>query len=171
MRVNFQAIEKFVDDVKKDPELVIKQKSVTGQCNFQEGRPHFEATVEYAKGTNKIASDQPPFMGGGGTAPDPVNYCLYGTAACFAGTMMVVLAQHNLTVDKLAVTAFNQVNLSKPLGLGDFPIVDKVGIRIHFAGPITEQQMNSVVAEAVETCPGAYCISHAIPLETSVVKE
>jgi uncharacterized OsmC-like protein len=171
MQINFKAVETFVADVKQDPNLALKQKQILGQCNFKDGQPHFEATVEFAKGSTVLTSDQPPFMGGGGTAPDPILYCLYGTASCFAGTMMMIVAQHGLQVNRMAVTAYNQVDLTKPLGLGDHAIVTKVGLRVQYSGTASETEMQAAVDEATETCPGAYCVTHKIPLETSLVRE
>src|SRR3989339_1038247 len=100
MKINLQAIEKFAAEVKQNPAAGIKEKVISGECNFGDG-PHYSATVEFAQGKTTITSDNPPFMSGSGIAPDPVNYCLFGTASCFAGTMMAIIAQRGLKVDKL----------------------------------------------------------------------
>ncbi len=170
MKTNFSAIEKFAGECQANPANAIKQKVVLGECNFAEGQPHFTATIEFANGKTTANTDQPPFMGGGGSAPDPLQYCLYGLASCFAGTMMLVIGQRGLKVDKLEVSAWNRVNLLKPLGLANVPIVERVGIKMAFAGAATIQEMNAVVEEALETCPGAYCVRNPINLETEILK-
>lgn len=169
MKINFAAIEKFAAECQAQPETAIKKKQVSGECNFAEG-PHFTATIEFANGKITVPTDQPPFMGGGGNAPDPLQYCLYGLASCFAGTMMLIIGQRQLKVTQLDVSAWNQVNLLKPLGLAEKPIVERVGLSMKYSGTATQDEMNSVVAEALETCPGAYCVRNPMHLETTISK-
>ena len=164
MNVNLSAIMKFIGEVKKDNTLARKTKTVSGTCNFADGQPHFEAVLEFPKGKLALHSDQLPFMGGAGTAPDPILYCLYGTASCFAGTMMLLIAQRGLKVDSLKVTVQNQLNLLKPLGLGEAPLVEGVTISVEYAGAATQREMDEAVAEAMESCPGAYCLKTPIPV-------
>lgn len=168
MKVNFPAIEKFVADVKNDASLAIKTKIVEGSCNFEQGQPHYTATLEFPSGKTTLVCDQPPFMGGGGTAPDPLLYCLYGTASCFAGTMMLIIEQRKLKVDSLRVRVQNKVNLTRPLGLGEAPIVEGVWIGMEYTGEAGQGDMDSAVKEAMETCPGAYCVTHPIPLTAEI---
>lgn len=164
MNVNLSAIMKFIGEVKNDNTLARKTKAVSGTCNFADGQPHFEAVLEFPKGKLALRSDQLPFMGGAGTAPDPILYCLYGTASCFAGTMMLLIAQRGLKVDSLKVTVQNQLNLLKPLGLGEAPLVEGVTISVEYAGAATQREMDEAVAEAMESCPGAYCLKNPIPV-------
>ena len=170
MQVNLSAIMKFAGEVQKDPQLAVKEKSVAGECNFAEGQPHLTATLEFPKGKLTLASDQPVFFGGGGTAPDPLLYCLFGTASCFAGTMMVIIAQRELKVEALNIAVKNRLNLLRPLGLGEAPVVDGVWIGMTYRGEATQDQMDEVVSEALATCPGAYCLTHPIPVTAKIWK-
>ena len=170
MKVNLQAVEKFAREVQADGELARKTKTVSGEGNFRAGEPHFTATLEFPAGKALLESDQLPLLGGAGSAPDPILYCLYGTAACFAGTVMLLLAQRNIALESLRVTAQNRLNLHKPLGLGEAPIVEGVWISVDYMGGADEAAMAAVVAEAVETCPAAWCLTHPIPLTTVVNK-
>jgi uncharacterized OsmC-like protein len=170
MKPNLQAVQKFVSEVQKDPTLAVKTKAVTGDANFAENQPHFSAMLEFPNGKLTLDSDQPPFLGGGGTAPDPLLYCLFGTASCFVGTMMLVIAQRGLKVDSLRITAQNQVNLRLPLGLSQEPIVEGVWLKMEYTGRATQSEMDSVVQEALDTCPGAYCLRHPIPLTAEIRK-
>lgn len=170
MKVNIPALEKFAADVKSDPGLAIKTKVVEGPCNFEPGQPHFSATLEFPSGKLTLTCDQPPFMGGGGTAPDPLLYCLYGTASCFAGTMMLIIEQRKLNVDSLHVRVQNKVNLTQPLGLGKAPIVEGVWISMEYTGDAGQGDMDAAVKEAMDTCPGAYCITNPIPLTAEICR-
>ena len=170
MQVNLSAIMKFAGEVQENPSLAIKEKSVSGECNFADGQPHITATLEFPQGKLTLSSDQPLFFGGGGSAPDPLLYCLFGTASCFAGTMMVIIAQRKLSVDALNITVKNRINLLRPLGLGDAPVVEEVGIHMTYRGAAAESDMNDVVKEALESCPGAYCLTHPIPVRAEIKK-
>ena len=169
MKINLSAVQKFAADVQTNPVAGVKEKSVTGECSFEHG-PHFSATVEFVQGKMTLTSDNPPFMGGSGTAPDPINYCLFGTASCFAGTLMTVIAQRCLNVDKLTVSAHNRVNFHRALGLGKQPPVEQVWIKVEYSGEAAQSEMHDAVNETMEACPGAYCVSHAIPLSAEVRK-
>ena len=171
MKINLQAVGKFAAEVEKNPAAGTKEKVVSGECNFAEGQPHFSATIEFANGKATLSADNPPFMGGGGVAPDPVNYCLFGTASCFAGTMMAIIAQRGLKVDKLTVNAHNRVNFHRALNLGKKPPVEEVWLKLDYSGEAAPQEMHEALNEALETCPGAYCISHPIPLTAEVRKQ
>ncbi len=169
MKVNLQAIEKFAAEVTNNPAAGTREKSVTGECNFGDG-PHFSTTVEFAKGKTTFSVDNPPFMGGEGGAPDPVNICLTGTASCFAGTMMAIIAQRGLKVQSLTVSAHNRINFHRALHLGDKPPVEEVWLKLEYTGDAAQSEMHSVMNEALETCPGAYCISRPIPLTAEIKK-
>jgi uncharacterized OsmC-like protein len=170
MKVNLSAVTKFAGEVEKDLSLAVKEKSVSGECNFAEGQPHLSAVLEFPKCKITLGSDQPLFFGGGGSAPDPLLYCLFGTASCFAGTMMVLIAQHGLKVDALNITVKNRVNFLRPLGLGEAPVVDGVWIGMTYRGAASQDEMDEVVSEALATCPGAYCLTHPIPVTAEIRK-
>jgi uncharacterized OsmC-like protein len=171
MQVNLSAIVKFAGEVQKDPKLAVKEKSVAGECNFARGQPHITATLEFPQGKLNLASDQPPFFGGSGCAPDPLLYCLFGTASCFAGTLMVIMAQRKLQVDALNITAKNRLNLRRSLGLGDAPVVEGVWIEMTYRGAASESDMNNALKEALETCPGVYCLMYPIPVKAEIKKK
>jgi len=65
--------------------------------------------------------------------------CLYGLAACFAGTFMSLAAADGVVLRSLRVVAENQVDLTRPMGLGDRPLVERVSLwvgRRPWAGPL-----------------------------------
>src|SRR3989304_8711877 len=114
----------FLEEVKSDRSKAIKTKRVEGEWNFSGAQ--FSATLEHATGKTVVEADGPPFLGGSGIKPDPVQYCLFGLAACFAQTFASIAAEKGIELKKLKVAAENKVNLSMALGLSDEPIVEKV---------------------------------------------
>ena len=159
---------KFAEEVRKDPSKAVKNKKVTGKWNFDSGKPQFEAIVEFAGGTQKLESDQAPFLGGAGARPDPIQYCLYGLAACYAGTFMAIATMEKADVTGLTVTVENQVNLTRAMGLSDKPIVEKVKITAEVHSTESREKLNRIAELSRYQCPGVFCLTNPIPLEIEV---
>jgi len=163
--VNVKAAGEFLEQVKADPSLAKKSKRVEGRWNFTEGQPQFSATMSHKTGASKVEADFAPFMGGEGLAPDPIQYCLYGLAACYAGTFVGLAAAHGVTLRSLSVVAENRVDLSRSLGLSDAPVVEQVSLSLQVDTDAGEAQLAELEGLARERCPGVYCLSNPIPIE------
>ncbi len=171
MKMNNVDLERagaFAEEVKEDRSKAVKAKRVTGTWNLQEGKPQFAATLEHAAGITAVEADGPPFLGGSGSKPDPVQYCLFGLAACFAQTFASVAAEKGVELTQLEVSAENKVNLSKALGLSDEPIVESVKLTVTASGS-DDAVLGEIERLARERCPGAYCLTRPIKLETELV--
>ncbi|MEW6366560.1 MAG: OsmC family protein [Acidobacteriota bacterium] len=166
--VNMTGMMAFVEQAKSDPAVLKKQKRVDGVWNLAEGQPQFAATLAYPAGERTLETDLPPFMGGAGLAPDPIQYCLFGLAACFAGTFVSLAAMDGVTLSSLRVIAENQLDLTRPMGLGDKPVVEKVTLRLLVESDADDARLQELERLARERCPGVYCLTQPIPLETRV---
>src|SRR3989344_8126284 len=96
VRTNNVDLEKagaFVESVKQDKNKALKVKKVEGSWNFEDGKTQFTAELNHPQGSTVIEADGPPFLGGSGIKPDPVQYCLFGLAACFAQTFASIAAE------------------------------------------------------------------------------
>lgn len=167
MKINNVNLEKagaFAEEVKQDKSKALKIKRVEGTWNLKEGNVQFSSTLEHANGTTVIEADGPPFLGGSGIKPDPVQYCLFGLAACYAQTFASIAAEKGIELNKLKVAAENKVNLSKALGLSDEPIVEKVTLEVN-ASANKGENLDEVKKLAEQRCPGVYCLTNAIKLE------
>lgn len=169
--VNVEAIHKFVQQVEGNPSAARKEKVVSGSWNFEEGNPQYEATVEFPTGSLQIRSDQAPFMGGGGLAPDPVQYCLYGISSCYAGTLVSIAAAEGIELKSLRVTARNRIDLHKALGLSDQSIIQGVTLSVEAepAEGIDFSEVERVAKIAEERCPGMECMKREIPHTIEIV--
>ncbi|MBS3053119.1 MAG: OsmC family protein [Candidatus Aenigmarchaeota archaeon] len=150
----------FLEEVKADRNKAIKIKRVEGEWNFS--GVQFTATLEHATGKTTVEADGPPIMGGYGLKPDPVQYCLFGLAACYAQTFASIAAEKGIELKQLKITVENNVNLSKSLGLGDEPIVENVKLLVTASGNGDLKEIESL---AKERCPGVYCLTNPIKLE------
>lgn len=165
--VNKQKMIEFVQTVQNDPSQAKREKSVTGTWDFTEGQPQFVAKLEFPKGETVLKAELPPFAGGWGTSPDPIQYCLYGLAACFAVTFAAVATKENVKLTKLEVTAQNWLDLRKQLGLSEDNIIQKVKLTVKAEGA-PKEELERIKALAEKQCPGAECVTRTIPLETEL---
>ena len=172
MKINNVDTEKagaFVEEVKKDKSKALKVKRAGGNWNLENGKAQFTAILEHSKGSTIAEADGPPFMGGSGIKPDPVQYCLFGLAACFAQTFASIAAEKGIKLKHLKVAVENKVNLSKALGLSDEPIVKNVKLQVD-ASSESEENLDEVRKLAEERCPGVYCLTNPIKLNIELVQ-
>ena len=166
--INLEAIKKFMEEVQKNPEAAKKTKSISGEWNFEQGNPQFMAEIKFQSGSAVIEADSPQFMGGAGLKPDPIQYCLFGLAACYASTFVSICAEKGIELSKLKVTAENKTNLTKSLGLGEEPIVEKVKLSLEVESDADKEKINEIEKFARERCPGVYCLTNPIKLITEL---
>jgi uncharacterized OsmC-like protein len=166
--VDLSEMMRFVEQATADPSLLKKKKRVEGSWDLRDGHAQFTATVTYPKGERALEADLAPFMGGAGLAPDPIQYCLYGLAACFAGTFASVAAADGVVLKSLKVVAENQVDLTRPMGLGDKPVVESVSLTVIAESDASDAKLAEVERLTRERCPGVYCLTQPIPLSTRV---
>jgi uncharacterized OsmC-like protein len=164
--VNVEAMARFAAQVVQDPGAAKKLKSVTGQWNFAEGEPQFRAEVEYPGGARAVETDFAPFMGGEGLRPDPVSYCMYGFASCFAGTFVAIAAAEGVTLEELEVTVENQVDLSRAMGVADHPVTQGMNATLTVKSDAPAEVLEEIRRLAEERCPGVYCITNPIPFDS-----
>jgi len=169
--VDLKSVSKFIEDAKKDETLLRREMKVKVIWNFDENSPQMFSELQFPKGKIKLECDGAPFAGGGGRAPNPIQFCLFGMASCFLGTFAAIAAEHNLKIDSLEVTAENEVNLKRPLGLSDDPVVEKIKMTIEVKSDEPEEKINLVKEIAMKRCPAVYCITNPIPLEIDVSKK
>lgn len=162
--VNVQAVQQFVVALRKDPAQGKKNKAVTGSWNFDQGQPQFVSTLEYANGNITLNTELPPFSGGWGRSPDPIQYCLYGLAACFAVTLASVATQEGIELSRLEVTAENWMDLRKQMGLSSDNIVERIKFTVRAEGAPRET-VERLMVMSEERCPGTECVTRQIPLQ------
>ncbi len=162
--VNLEKASAFAEEAKKDKSKALKVKRIEGNWNLEDGEVQFTATLEHANGKTIVEADAPPFMGGSGVKPDPIQYCLFGLAACYAQTFASIAAERGIKLKQLKVAAENKVNLSKALGLSNDPIVEKVILEVKASGE-KEENLSEIKRLAEQRCPGVYCLTNAIKLE------
>ncbi len=165
--VNMGEMEKFAELITTDGAQAKKNKRVSGSWIFEEGKPQFAASLEFVKGKAMLNCELPVFAGGWGTSPDPIQYCLYGIAACFAVTFAATATKEGVNLTKLDVTAENWMDLRKQMGVSKDNIIEKVRITAHAEGG-SREQLERILKLTEERCPGTECVVRSIPLEVAL---
>ena len=163
--VNAKAAAEFVAAIKKDASAAKKHKAAEGAWNFTDGQPQFLSTLEFPKGKVDVTCELPAFGGGWGTSPDPIQYCLFGMAACYAVTFAGAAAQEGVGLTTLKVRAENDMDLRKQFGVGKDPLIPRVKFTVEAAGA-PRDVLERLKRLADERCPGVECVTRSIPLET-----
>jgi len=109
----------------QNPTVRRKQKRVEGSWNLG-GGPQFSATLAYPTGERTLETELAPSLGGEGLAPDLIQYCLDGLAAWCAGTLVSLASAQGVGLRSLRIVAESQVKFTRPLGLGNQPVVEWV---------------------------------------------
>jgi len=173
MRVNnidLDVLTEFANEVKKDLTKAKKSKQVECTWKLEEGEPQVEAVVQFRMGEALLQADFAPFMGGSGLAPDPLQYCLFGLASCFASTFATTAATEGIKLESLTVSAQNFIDLSKTLGLSNNPIVEKVKFTVRVKSEAPSESLERLEKLSKERCPAVFCLTQPISLETEVEK-
>lgn len=168
---NLEAMAKFLEEVRENPEAAKRSKKVEGQWIFDEGRPQFEAKLGFKEGEQVLEADFAPSMGGGGRKPDPIQYCLFGVASCFAGTFMAIASMEGVPIQKLKIAVENKVDSSRTLGLSDNPIIEEVEATFTIKSTAPKEKIEEIEKLAQERCPGVYCLTNPIKLKTKIEVE
>ena len=169
--VNENALRKTIETFSAQPEKAIKEFSVEGEWDLEEGRAQFRANTLFENGTTLLEMDNPTPMGGGGKAPNPLQYCLFGLASCFASTYMMVATQKGVAIEKLSVRVSNRVDMTRPLGLSENPLTEGVNISLHVKSNAGRETLDEIEDMSRKSCPAVYCLTQPIPLSIDVVSE
>ena len=167
--INLEGMKSFAEEVKQDLAKSKRTKKVECSWNFDERKPQMTSKLQHPKGETTVHSDLAPFMGGTGSAPDPIQYCLFGLACCFAGTFMSTATTMGIKVENLKISAENSLDFSKTIGLTKNPITEKVKMVVEVKSGATQEQLKDLEKLSRERCPGVYCLVNPIPLELELV--
>ncbi len=166
--VNLAAVGALAERAKKEPGAAKLQKRVEGSWSFRDGTPQFTATVAHGGGASVLQADMAPPFGGGGLAPDPLQYMLFGLAACYTATLAMIASMEGVDLSDVKTVAESNVDVSRTFGLGDRPLVERVSVRVTVKAEVDDARLARWAQAARESCPFAFTVANAVPLETRV---
>ncbi|MCK5151165.1 MAG: OsmC family protein [Candidatus Thorarchaeota archaeon] len=169
-RVNIEAFDQTIAEGEKDLSSALKTLKVEGIWRLGVKGPQFESELKYENGRVILYSDEPAFLGGGGTSVNPIQYCLFGVASCFAATFAKWAAKEGVVLEELTVTAVAHLDMSRSFGLTENPIMDKMTLNISTKTDASDEDVDRIRQLTIERCPAYYCLTEPVTPEVVVSK-
>jgi uncharacterized OsmC-like protein len=170
-RINLDTFDRTVKEAEKDSETALKSLKVEGRWRLGEKGPQFESELKYENGRIILYADEPSFLGGGGMFVNPIQYCLFGVASCFAATFAKWAAIEGVELEELTIKIQADLDMSRSFGLTDNPILDKMTIDLSTKTEASDEEIAKIHQITLERCPAYYCLTEPVDPEITVSKE
>jgi uncharacterized OsmC-like protein len=127
-----------------------------------------EVTVRTA--TYEFTVDEPPALGGGGSAPNPVEYALASLGSCQAVTYRFWAEHLGISFDELTVTVDGDLDIRGFFGFDDSirPGFSAVRVRVRITGPETPERYQQLAAAVDEHCPVLDLFRNRVPVDRTI---
>jgi uncharacterized OsmC-like protein len=176
--INRIAVDKFNETLQKvrdDPSKTKKVIEFEGNWEIGKTGPQFSTKINSERGGEfLIQSDEPIALGGGGTAPNPVQYGLYGIASCFAASFAKWTAMEGIVLNQFKIKVRADMNLSVSFGISQepaIPIYESIKFEIIVDSGMSMEEIEKFTEIAKQRCPCYYCLVTAIIPEIIFKKE
>ena len=171
-RINIEVFKGTIENAKKDPSSSIKHLEIEGtwRLNEQVG-PKFETKLKTENaGDIIIQSDETLILGGGGTAPNPVQYCIGGLLACYSATFVKWASMEGINLTSFKIKATAKMDISAALGLSENPPLNNLRIELEIESDESIEKLLEINEIAKKRCPGYYCLTHGIIPQIDIKK-
>ncbi|MHA2424145.1 MAG: OsmC family protein [Candidatus Thorarchaeota archaeon] len=167
-RVNLDEFGQTIAEAEKDLTTALKTLKVEGTWRLGQKGPQFESELKYENGRVILYSDEPTFLGGGGTSVNPIQYCLFGVASCFAATFAKWAALEGVLLEELVVAAVANLDMSRSFGLTENPIMSNMTLSISTKTDASDEAVDRIRQITIERCPAYYCLTEPVTPEIIV---
>ncbi|MBI2392358.1 MAG: OsmC family protein [Deltaproteobacteria bacterium] len=168
--VDLAAIAATVQRAKDDPKVAQLDKRIEGAWSAREGTPQFSAPLRHGTSETVLRADMAPSFGGAGLAPDPLQYMLFGLAACYTATVVMLASMEGAELEDVRAVAENVVEAAPIFDLAEGPLVPRVAVRVEVRASVDDATLARWASVARAKCPFAFTVANAVPLETSIVR-
>jgi len=168
--VKIEKINDFVEKCKNDPSLLEKKMVLEVSWNMDDSLPQMVSKISYGESNQEFFVDQADFLGGGGRAPNPIQYCILGLASCFLSTFSIICKKMELNIRSVKVIAKTTLDLSLPLLGVDKDVNKGFEFEIVIDSSESEERIEEAKRLALETCPAVWCLKNPIPVNASLQK-
>jgi uncharacterized OsmC-like protein len=171
-RINIQVFKNTIENGKKTPSSSIKDLKIEGKWRLDANDgPQFETFLKTEKaGEILVQSDETLILGGGGSAPNPVQYCIGGLLACYSATFVKWASMDGIEIKSLKIIGTAKMDLSAALGLSENPPLQNLQMELIIESDESIGKLIEINEIAKKRCPGYYCLSHAIIPEINIKK-
>ena len=126
--------------------------------------------VDVRTGSHTFTVDEPPALGGGGTAPNPVEYALASLGSCQAITYRFWAEHLGVSLDTLTVRVEGDLDIRGFFGFDDDvrPGFTAVRVAVAVTGPETAQRYQELAAAVDEHCPVLDLFRNPVPVDRTI---
>ena len=126
--------------------------------------------VEMRTGTHAFTVDEPAKLGGGGTAPNPVQYALASLGSCQAITYRFWAEHLGISLGTLTVRVEGDLDIRGFFGVHDGvrPGFSAVRVQVGITGPETPQRYQELAAAVDEHCPVLDLFRNPVPVDRTI---
>lgn len=169
--VNLDEMKKTIEKAQANPEEAKKTVTIEGDWFPQTSTgPQFSAKIGTEAGELTLSSDEPTFLGGGGSTLNPVQYCVYGAGSCFAATFAKWAAFEGVVLKSFRVKITANLDLSRSFGLSQNPILKELVLELFVETDADKEKLAKIEKIAYERCPAVRCIIVSNAVKTKVTK-
>lgn len=125
-------------------------------------------------GRHAMVVDEPPSVGGTGSAPNPVEIALAGLLSCQVVTYRLWAAKLDIQLDGIAVEVEGDLDVRGLFGLADDDAAVRPGpgavrVVVTLTGPAAPERYADLAAAVDEHCPVLDLFRHPTPVTTRVI--
>jgi uncharacterized OsmC-like protein len=126
--------------------------------------------VDMRTGAHAFTVDEPAKLGGGGTAPNPVQFALASLGSCQAITYRFWAEQLGISFDNLTVRVEGDLDICGFFGLNDSvrPGFSAVRVQVSITGPDTPERYQELAAAVDEHCPVLDLFRNPVPVDRTI---
>ncbi|KAI9028501.1 OsmC/Ohr family [Hyaloraphidium curvatum] len=164
--VNLPAVGALVGAIQADP-----QKAETIWKSTVEWEGAFKAVAHTGVGgKQKVLADEPPTLGGHGTAPNPVEIVLSSLGACLSVGYAAAASVNGVEIKKLKIDLSGDINIIPFLGLGKAHGSDNAGYRgikvdVHLEADADDATLQKIHEHVQATSPVGHTLARPVPIE------
>ena len=171
-RINIEVFKETIEKGKNDSSSYLKSLEIEGtwRLNANSG-PQFETKLKTENaGEVLVQSDETIILGGGGTAPNPVQYCIGGLLACYSATYVKWASMEGISLKTFKIKSTANMDLSPALGLTENPPLNNLKIELEIESEASLEKLLEINEIAKKRCPGYYCLTHGIIPQIDIKK-
>ncbi|MEM2163948.1 MAG: OsmC family protein [Candidatus Bathyarchaeia archaeon] len=163
--IRLEKVKTLLQEAYTDASKTVEAVKLSLRWGFDKRGPQVYSEIQTERAVLVLESELPTFLGGQGFRPSPIQYFLYGVAASFLSSLMLIASLRGLTFEDAVIELDSNVNHSSELGLVAHREPIKVSLRILLRPSIPEETLHQLLNEANSRCP----ILAPINLEINVI--
>jgi uncharacterized OsmC-like protein len=173
-RINLQNFTETVHKAREDPSKSKKVVEFEGNWDIGKNGPQFSARINTENGGEfLIQSDEPVALGGNGSAPNPVQYGLYGIAACYSAAFVKWISMEGVTINKFKVKVKADMDIAASLGIMQkrpVPFYEHIKFEIIIDSDLSMEEIEKINEITKQRCACYYCLTTSIIPEIVLTK-